>query len=203
MRETTAFFFIIGACAASMAVAIYIMWPVIEDVLGLFRRWMRRGGGDERIVLYEDDVLPGVESCGLRPLDESGKFARAYLLAKRYGDGYALHVSEDGVVAAVEAVEGCLAFFAGVYDFWHFVETDGKSTDLAAKLVNELERGDGERQMTRIHGAGGETYLTSVGMPDNVLYPYTAHVVTAQQFLEYAKGKRGDGDEGRGNRGNG
>ena len=66
MSETTAFIFIIGACAASMAVAIYIMWPVIEDVLGLFRRWMRRGGGDsggdgDRTVYIIQDEPPRVE----------------------------------------------------------------------------------------------------------------------------------------------
>lgn len=163
--------------------------------MGIFVFWQILRGYVDHISAYVVSRLDGY--ARFNPVRE---LLRAKLLARGKHEGNAYHVTEKGVVLRVDAESFYAALFAGVYDFWELVEVYGSKANRETVPVEQMELGDGEGRLARIHSNCGETYLDAV-FPDDLPYPYLCTRATADEFkkaiverqAEAAKRAKGDG----------
>lgn len=119
-----------------------------------------------------------------RDLNPFREWLRVKLLAGGYGKHHAYHVTEDGVLLAVDVVDLYLACLAGLDEFWYVVESvgDARSNPFAVSL-DEIDLGDGKGDFTYIDNCCGKSFVdcaASLGAP----YAYDCARVTADEFKD-------------------
>ena len=115
-------------------------------------------------------------------LKAAHQLLRAELLAGGRDKHYAYHVSEDGILLRVDAVQLYLALFAGVEDFWQLVASaGGERGDAFAVTLDEIDFGDGKGYFTYIHGNGDGTFVDGI-VPAAFPGPYYSTRATADEF---------------------
>ena len=115
-------------------------------------------------------------------LEVARKFLRLELLAGGRGKHHAYHVSEDGVLLSVDAVEYYFAVLAGMYDFWQAVATaGGTGRNPFAVSLDKIDLGDGKGDFTYIHNCCGKAFIDGI-VPTELLHPYDCAGATADEF---------------------
>lgn len=129
-------------------------------------------------------ALQGQDGAFIPVLKAASQLLRAELLAGGRGKHYAYHVSEDGLILRVDAVQLYLALFAGVEDFWQLVASaGGEWGDAFAVTLDEIDFGDGKGHFTYIHGDGYGAFVDGI-VPDAFPRPYYSARVTAEEFKD-------------------
>ena len=107
---------------------------------------------------------------------------RAKLLAGGYGKHHAYHVTNDGVLLAVDAVDYYLAVLTGTNEFWDVVATaGGERGNPFAVTLDEIDLGDGKGDFTYIHNLSGKVFVDGIA-PVDLLHPNDCARVTAGDF---------------------
>lgn len=111
-----------------------------------------------------------------------GELLRAELLAGGRGKHHAYHVTEDGVLLAVDAVDMYLACLAGLDEFWDVVAASGggRGNPFAVSL-DEIDLGDGKGDFTYVYNRCGEAFVDAGG-PLPPPYAHDSARATADDF---------------------
>lgn len=109
---------------------------------------------------------------------------RAKLLAGGYGKHHAYHVTDDGVLLAVDAVDYYLAVLAGANEFWDAVATaGGERGNPFAVTLDEIDLGDGKGDFTYVYNRCGEAFVDAV-LPFPLPYSDDSARATADDFKD-------------------
>lgn len=117
-----------------------------------------------------------------RDLNPFREGLRVKLLAGGYGKHHAYHVTEDGVLLAVDALDLYLACLAGLDEFWDVVASVGDARDNPfAVSLDEIDLGDGKGDFTYIDNRCGKSFVDCVASLE-APYAYDCARVTAKEF---------------------
>lgn len=110
------------------------------------------------------------------------KFLRLELLAGGRGKHHAYHVSYNGVLLSVDAVDYYFAVLAGMHDFWQAVATaGGTGRNSFAISLGEIDLGDGKGDFTYVDNCCGKAFVDGI-VPTELLHPYDCARATAEDF---------------------
>lgn len=146
-------------------------------------RFLRRIFGD-RQGRRPAHVPDGLELHRLEPptLDKALRDFRVELAPSGRGKHHAYHVTDDGVLLAVDAVDMYLACLAGLDEFWDVVAASGggRGNPFAVSL-DEIDLGDGKGDFTYVYNRCGEAFVDAGG-PMPPPYAHDSARATADDF---------------------